>query len=81
MKGSFEKRKDTITSAKKRNVILRFYYTTCKQLKGNEKQFQRGRNMLWHKLEGWYGLLGFNMVMVSIHGYIDCVNEELVGMY
>jgi hypothetical protein len=37
--------------------------------------------MLWNKLERWYGLLVFNVVMVSIHGLIDSVNGELVGMY
>jgi hypothetical protein len=43
MKGSFEKGKNTITNAKKRDLILQFYYTTCEQLEGNEKQLQRGR--------------------------------------
>jgi hypothetical protein len=42
MKGSFEKGKNTITNARKRDLILQFYYTTCKQLKENEKKLQRG---------------------------------------
>jgi len=43
MKGSFEKGKDNIKNVRKRDLILQFYYTTCKQLKGNEKKLQRGR--------------------------------------
>jgi hypothetical protein len=45
MKGSFEKGKNTITNAKKRDLILQFY-TTCKQLEGNEnKTIAKGKNL------------------------------------
>jgi hypothetical protein len=43
MKGSFGKGKNTLTSARERNLIMCFYYTTYQQLEGNEKQLRRGR--------------------------------------
>jgi len=43
MKDSFEKGKNAITNARKRDITMQFNYTTCEQLERNEKQLQRGR--------------------------------------